>query len=796
MAFYDLTERIKFRNEIGRELKNVEVDDNFRYVLNPWSIDRVYTTGMTVLNEKDVSGNGTQYALYMYRANTSTSKGVFIETEWDLIGDVSASQVQQGLTDGFSRIIVNSSSTGTFTTISNQSLIASGADTFEIAKGNAIKLEQDITNNILRIGVTLLPTLTGTTLGLGNETVDLAPLISGVWTRTGTTTYNTNYLTDNIAIGANTANAKLDIGGNLRIGTVANNLTSNNVLVLGTSNIVNLRAINPGVWNTASSFLVGTGTVNYLPLWTATGALGNSIIYQNATATRIGFNTLTPSELADFNGAIKIGTSSNNTTGSIRWSGTDFEGRTSAGWVSFTTATVNDLDVQNVVGAMFSDNIDTGLVSSYNNITHNIDLGMNPLSINLTGKVIGSGSVVWGSNSSVTIDTLFTGSITLGTDTNGNYLKAIAQGNGIIVTSDGIAEGGTDTISTNIDNSTIIFSGGAMQVAKLNHALTISSGNGIVLNNAALFDGSAALTKNITLKLDTIGGANIAKSISLNTDGIGILVDDTSIVENLNGELSVGTLLNSNLQYSSITLNTHIVNLGDTLNLTVKDLSDVTIVGTTPLNGDVLKYNTTLGKWVSSAEGTFNKTGSIGDVKLTDSTGNLQTTTNFNYNPSSNILTVKGYAKINEFRQANNNIISLDDFYNEIRSATATSINESYITMHTDGNTGELYVPDNAVTSFKIRITGIKYGGSNTLVSNGTVWVHEFLGAVKQFAGVLSIAGGIITEETIVEESGSEGWNVRITTDNINKCIKIEVMGALNTSIKWGAMMQLTTIKI
>jgi hypothetical protein len=797
MAFYDLTERIKFRNEIGRELKNAEVDDNFRYLLNPWSINRVYTVGMTVINEKDVSGNGTQFALYLYRANTTTSKGVFIETEWDLVGDVSASQVQQGLTDGFTRIIVNSSSTGTFTTTANQSIIAVGADTLEIEKGNAIKLEQDITNSIIRISVVLNPTLTGTTLALGNESVNLSSLISGMWTRTGTTLYNTNYSTDNVVIGGTTASAKLDVIGTLRIGTAATSATSNSVLVFNTSNVVNSRIINAGVWNTSASFLTGTGTVNYIPFWSSTGSFGNSIMYQNTAGTRIGFNTINPQELADFGGAIKIGTASNDTVGSLRWSGSDFEGRMNSGWVSLTTASIDNNLIYPIVGSMFSDNIDNGLTSTYNTVTQNIDTGMNPLTVTLIGKVIASGSVTWGTNSTLTLNTLFSGSIALGTDTSGIFLKAAVPGNGISIINDGVTTGETVTISANTDASTITFDGtGALQVAKLKYGLTLTAGNGITLGNATVFDGSATLSKSISIKNDIFGGANIATSLSVTANGIGILIDNVTIVENASNQLTLGVIQNTNLQYNSITLNSHTVSLGGTLNLVIKDISDVLISGTTPLNGDVLKYNTTLSKWVSSAEGTFNKTGSLGDVKLTDSTGNLQTTSNFNYDTTTNVLAVKAYTKLNEIRQSNNNILSLDDFYNEIRSMTLLTVNEGYNTMHTDGNTGELYVPDNAVTSFKIRITAIKTGGTNTAALVGTVWVHEFMGAVKQIGGVLSIAGTQITEETIVEETGSSTWNGRVSVDNINKSIKVEVSGDANVNVKWGAMMQLTTIKI
>jgi len=47
---------------------------------------------------------------------------------------------------------------------------------------------------------------------------------------------------------------------------------------------------------TPASSITGTGTANYLPLWTSTSALGNSILFQSGTgpSARIGINTTSP----------------------------------------------------------------------------------------------------------------------------------------------------------------------------------------------------------------------------------------------------------------------------------------------------------------------------------------------------------------------------------------------------------------------------------------------------------------------------------------------------------------------
>ncbi|MCG8573701.1 MAG: hypothetical protein MI810_02360 [Flavobacteriales bacterium] len=50
----------------------------------------------------------------------------------------------------------------------------------------------------------------------------------------------------------------------------------------------------------------------------------------------MGLGTLTPEEKLEVNGAIKLGNTTNDNLGTIRWNGTDFQGRTATEWVSLT----------------------------------------------------------------------------------------------------------------------------------------------------------------------------------------------------------------------------------------------------------------------------------------------------------------------------------------------------------------------------------------------------------------------------------------------------------------------------
>jgi hypothetical protein len=69
------------------------------------------------------------------------------------------------------------------------------------------------------------------------------------------------------------------------------------------------------------------------------GALGTNSLDALNIAEVTGFTGVgqtTPQEMLDVNGAIRIGNSANTNNGTIRWTGTDFEGRKGGAWVSMT----------------------------------------------------------------------------------------------------------------------------------------------------------------------------------------------------------------------------------------------------------------------------------------------------------------------------------------------------------------------------------------------------------------------------------------------------------------------------
>ncbi len=69
-------------------------------------------------------------------------------------------------------------------------------------------------------------------------------------------------------------------------------------------------------------------------------SVDDDTLYVDNSADRVGISNSGPLERLDVNGAIRLGTTANTNTGTIRWTGADFEGRTATGWISLTAGGV------------------------------------------------------------------------------------------------------------------------------------------------------------------------------------------------------------------------------------------------------------------------------------------------------------------------------------------------------------------------------------------------------------------------------------------------------------------------
>jgi len=155
---FNLREYILFRLEEKRELFNGEVDTNFRMVANPWVAFRVYEEGNIVYHPVEVepvTGSTTgppEQHLAWWRANKRTTQGVFLLSEWDLVGGIGTGDITIQGADSFGKFLVNSTAPAVFNSGQN-ALIQSQTpnDTLKLVAGTGIALLHDVASQSIRI---------------------------------------------------------------------------------------------------------------------------------------------------------------------------------------------------------------------------------------------------------------------------------------------------------------------------------------------------------------------------------------------------------------------------------------------------------------------------------------------------------------------------------------------------------------------------------------------------------------------------------------------------------------------
>lgn len=143
--------------------------------------------------------------------------------------------------------------------------------------------------------------------------------------------------------------------------------------------------------------VTGSGASGYIAFWTGGSVLsGETNLYWDEGSNRLGIGNASPNESIDTSGAIKIGDAEGTDDGTIRWTGSDFEGRKSGSWVSLTASSTSpggsDGQVQYNNGGSFG-----GTTSIYyDDSTNKIGIGTNNPSEILTvaGNVLIGGSII------------------------------------------------------------------------------------------------------------------------------------------------------------------------------------------------------------------------------------------------------------------------------------------------------------------------------------------------------------------------------------------------------------------
>ncbi len=213
----------------------------------------------------------------------------------------------------------------------------------------------------------------------------------------------------NVGIGTTTPSTKLDVNGQIRIRSGSP----------GAGKVLTSDASGLATWTTPAAGPTVSGTTNYLPKFTGTTALGNSIIFEGTS--KIGIGTNTPVNKLDVEGGMVIGASYSGTT-SAPANGLSVQGITtirgnssSSGYVANEAYPLQVFGHARVNGALYvSDNISitrditAGTASSVHNIYGRIQ-SVDNIMIGPTGGTSGVLSVygnayknsgsTWGSTS-------------------------------------------------------------------------------------------------------------------------------------------------------------------------------------------------------------------------------------------------------------------------------------------------------------------------------------------------------------------------------------------------------------
>ena len=115
--------------------------------------------------------------------------------------------------------------------------------------------------------------------------------------------------------------------------------------------------------------------------------------------------------------------------------------------VTSGAVTVNAERIQDITGAMFSSNTESGITATYQDSDGTIDLDVADFTITLTGDVAGSGTVTNLGDVSFAA-TIQANSVALGTDTTGNYVATIADAGNSRIT---VANSGSETAAVTLD---------------------------------------------------------------------------------------------------------------------------------------------------------------------------------------------------------------------------------------------------------------------------------------------------------------------------------------------------------
>ena len=204
----------------------------------------------------------------------------------------------------------------------------------------------------------------------------------------------------------------------------------------------------------------------------------------------IGIGTINPLEKIDINGALRIGTTTSTNSGTIRWTGGDFEGYNGSNWVSLTSGTGGGTDNQNISGSGLSGTM----------LTIGIERG-NSETVDLASLQDGTGT-----DELVKVGPSGTPRHMNTTDFSDNGTDIEIADNAINATKLNVTGNGTSgqVLQSNGDGSFAWANAGG-------NSLWIQSGDDIIFNNGNVGIGTTPATNN---KLEVSGNVHISASLS------------------------------------------------------------------------------------------------------------------------------------------------------------------------------------------------------------------------------------------------------------------------------------------
>ncbi len=163
----------------------------------------------------------------------------------------------------------------------------------------------------------------------------------------------------------------------------------------------------------------------------------------NVTITNLASASLTATINAN---SVELGTdTTGNYVATVTASNTGIDVANSGSETAGITVGLNTEHVQDLVGAMFSSNTESGITATYQDTDGTIDLDVADPTVALSGDVVGSATMT--NLGDITISTTIqANSVALGTDTTGNFVADLTAGEGIDVSGGG-SENSTITVS-------------------------------------------------------------------------------------------------------------------------------------------------------------------------------------------------------------------------------------------------------------------------------------------------------------------------------------------------------------